>query len=148
MNTYIKERREEGFTLIELLVAIVVVGILTSVVIVGIVGLNDNGEQAACQASRDAAKAASAVHNANTGSFPDAFNGATGFTTAELDTSDVTVAAATLTHGSPADWVLHIAGGGKSDHGFVFPGHALSPHGLRKPSTARQMTCSSSAMMR
>ena len=61
MNTYIKERREEGFTLIELLIAIVVVGILTAVVIVGIGGLTDNGAKSACAASRDAAKAASAV---------------------------------------------------------------------------------------
>ena len=48
MNTYIKERREEGFTLIELLIAIVVVGILTAVVIVGIGGLTDNGNGSAC----------------------------------------------------------------------------------------------------
>jgi prepilin-type N-terminal cleavage/methylation domain-containing protein len=65
MNTYIKERREEGFTLIELLIAIVVVGILTAVVIVGIGGLNDNGKKSACQATADAAKAASAVYYSN-----------------------------------------------------------------------------------
>ena len=65
MNTYIKERREEGFTLIELLIAIVVVGILTAVVIVGIGGLTDNGKKGACQASKDAAKAAVAVHYSN-----------------------------------------------------------------------------------
>ena len=58
MNTYIKERREEGFTLIELLIAIVVVGILTAVVIVGIGGLTDTGSKSACAASLDAAKAA------------------------------------------------------------------------------------------
>ena len=66
MNTYIKERREEGFTLIELLIAIVVVGILTAVVIVGIGGLADNGKNSACAASKDAAKAAQAVHYNNT----------------------------------------------------------------------------------
>ena len=65
MNTYIKERRDEGFTLIELLIAIVVVGILTAVVIVGIGGLTDTGKKSACQASRDAAKAAAAVHYNN-----------------------------------------------------------------------------------
>jgi len=65
MNTYIKGRREEGFTLIELLIAIVVVGILTAVVIVGIGGLTNSGKKSTCQASLDAAKAAVAVHYAN-----------------------------------------------------------------------------------
>lgn len=109
MNTYIKERRDEGFTLIELLIAIVVVGILTAVVIVGIGGLTDNGASSACKASRDAAKAATAVHKANTGSYPVGFG--TGATPAanliqpnELDTSDVTVTATTLSHGG--DWTV------------------------------------------
>jgi prepilin-type N-terminal cleavage/methylation domain-containing protein len=74
MNTYIKERREEGFTLIELLIAIVVVGILTAVVIVGIGGLPNTGSKGACQASADAAKAASVVHHANAGAWPADFN--------------------------------------------------------------------------
>ena len=65
MNTYIKGRREEGFTLIELLIAIVVVGILTAVVIVGIGGLTNSGKKSTCQASVDSVKAAVAVHYAN-----------------------------------------------------------------------------------
>ena len=36
MNEYMEERKEQGFTLIELLIAIVVVGILAAVAIVGI----------------------------------------------------------------------------------------------------------------
>jgi prepilin-type N-terminal cleavage/methylation domain-containing protein len=107
MNTYIKERRDEGFTLIELLIAIVVVGILTAVVIVGIGGLTNNGSNSACAASRDAAKAASAVHKANVNTYPSSF---TDFTAAELDTSDVTVAATTIKHGT--DWTLHFTSGG------------------------------------
>ena len=90
MNTYIKERREEGFTLIELLIAIVVVGILTAVVIVGIGGLNDTGSKSACTVSLDAAKAAAVVHKANTGSYPTGFD-VDLITAAELDTTDVTV---------------------------------------------------------
>jgi len=41
------------------------VGVLTAVAIVGIGGLVDNGHVSACQASADAAKAASAVYFSN-----------------------------------------------------------------------------------
>lgn len=62
-------RRDGGFTLVEIVIAIVLVGILSAVVVVGIGNLTDKGETAACQASLDAAKAATVVYyssNANT----------------------------------------------------------------------------------
>jgi prepilin-type N-terminal cleavage/methylation domain-containing protein len=66
-----KRAQEGGFTLIELLIAIVVVGILAAVVIVGIGSLTNKGAKSTCQASADAAKAASVVHYANTnGTWP------------------------------------------------------------------------------
>ena len=116
MNTYIKDRREEGFTLIELLIAIVVVGILTAVVIVGIGGLNDTGKTGACQASLDAAKAGAAVHYANTGGYPTNFNAmVTHAPRPELDLgsgvemSTTTVANDTIAHGT--DWSIVMLGG-------------------------------------
>lgn len=68
--------RAEGFTLVELLIAIVVVGVLTAVAIIGITGVVDKGQTSACQASADAAKAASSVFYANSGSssFPADFH--------------------------------------------------------------------------
>lgn len=65
MNAYLEERDEQGFTLIELLIAIVVVGVLTAVAIIGVAALTDQGKQSACEASVDAAKAAQAVYYAN-----------------------------------------------------------------------------------
>jgi type IV pilus assembly protein PilA len=71
MEDYIQDRKEQGFTLIELLIAIVVVGILTAVAIVGIAGLTNNGKTSACKASLDAAKAATAVYYSNNnGTYP------------------------------------------------------------------------------
>jgi len=49
---------ELGFTLVELLLAIVVVGILTAVALVGISGLTDTAKKATCQTTLDASRAA------------------------------------------------------------------------------------------
>jgi prepilin-type N-terminal cleavage/methylation domain-containing protein len=87
-----EKKRESGFTLIELLIAIVVVGILTAVAIVGIAGLTNKGSNSACTATSDAAKAAIAVHFANTGQYPQ-------------DWHDLTAATA------PAQPELELAGG-------------------------------------
>lgn len=64
------QARDQGFTLIEIVIAIVLVGILSAVAVVGIGSLTSKGNSAACTSSLDAAKAASVVHFASTGSYP------------------------------------------------------------------------------
>lgn len=56
---------DRGFTLVEILVAVVVVGILASVAVIGVQGLQRNGSLAACESSLDAAKAASVAYYAD-----------------------------------------------------------------------------------
>lgn len=76
-----QRKNEQGFTLIELLIAIVVVGILTAVAIVGIGSLTNKGEAATCAASADAAKAAAIVHYANnSNAYPSDFRAMTNAT--------------------------------------------------------------------
>ncbi len=61
---------DKGFTLIEILIAIVLVGVLSAVAVVGIGNLVSKGSTSACQASADGAKAASAVYFASSSRYP------------------------------------------------------------------------------
>ncbi len=103
-----QEKREQGFTLIELLIAIVVVGILTAVAIVGIAGLTNKGNGAACSATIDAAKTASGVYYANNnGKYPGAFTDLTSTNPPLLDLTGVTVSATTITpSGGGGSWTV------------------------------------------
>lgn len=70
-----QSHRDKGFTLVEILIAIVVVGILAGVAIVGINSLTSTGNKSACTTSGDAAKAAAAAYYAtNGGSYPTTFS--------------------------------------------------------------------------
>lgn len=65
-------RNDEGFTLVEILISIVLVGILSAVVVVGIGNLTSKGSSSACAASLDAAKAGAVVfYSTNGNKFPD-----------------------------------------------------------------------------
>jgi prepilin-type N-terminal cleavage/methylation domain-containing protein len=56
---------DKGFTLIEILIAIVLIGVLSAVAVVGIGNMLSTGSTSACEASKDASKAASAVYFAS-----------------------------------------------------------------------------------
>lgn len=63
--------RADGFTLVEIVIAIVLVGVLSAVVVVGVSRITGKGESAACTASRDAAESASVSYFALHGQYPD-----------------------------------------------------------------------------
>lgn len=79
-------RHDDGFTLIEILIAIVLVGILSAVAVVGISNLVSKGGTSACNATRDAATAASTVYYASNATYPINFTA--------LTTGNVTIPAA------------------------------------------------------
>ena len=113
-----KSKREQGFTLIELLIAIVVVGILTAVAIVGIAGLTNKGNTSACSATLDASRSAAAVFYANNaGKYPSSFSDLTSPTPPLLTIpSGVTEGTTTLSANS---WTVTMTGGGTTANTFT-----------------------------
>ncbi len=101
--------RDTGFTLVEILIAIVLVGILSAVVVVGVGSLTEQGEESACTASLDAAKAGSIVFFAQNAAHADDFTEmiADGALTVP---SDVTATATTLS-GQGGSWTLTLTPG-------------------------------------
>ncbi len=68
------DRDDKGFTLIEILIAIVLIGVLSAVAVVGIGNMLSTGSNSACEASKDASKAASTVYFAsNSNKYPVSF---------------------------------------------------------------------------
>jgi prepilin-type N-terminal cleavage/methylation domain-containing protein len=61
---------QKGFTLIELLVVIIILGILAAVVVLAVNGLQDQGENNACDTERKAIEAAAAAFFADEDEFP------------------------------------------------------------------------------
>jgi prepilin-type N-terminal cleavage/methylation domain-containing protein len=108
-------RRDSGFTMVEILIAIVLVGILSAVVVVGVGTLTDQGEESACTASLDASKAGSVVYFAQNSEFPDTFPDMTGAGALEAP-SDVTVADKTMTG---QGWTLTLTGDGTAKPTFA-----------------------------
>jgi prepilin-type N-terminal cleavage/methylation domain-containing protein len=103
--------RDAGFTLVEIVIAIVLVGILSAVAVVGIGSLTDKGNDSACEASLDAAKAAAVVHLASTNSYPATLTAmTTGSTPALTLPSGVAIAASGLATTGPA-WTLTMTPG-------------------------------------
>jgi general secretion pathway protein G len=101
-----KRAQNDGFTLIELLIAIVVVGVLAAVVIVGVGSLTDNGKGAACNASIDSAEAAQTVYYANNSKYPADVAAMVG---KELQLSGATV---TVNKIAGTGWSVEATGGG------------------------------------
>jgi prepilin-type N-terminal cleavage/methylation domain-containing protein len=108
-----KRAQEGGFTLIELLIAIVVVGILAAVVIVGVNSLSNRGQASACTVTKDAANAAAIVHYANTSpnAYPTLFSQMTAANELVPSGGATVNAAGDVITGS-GGWTLTISGGG------------------------------------
>ena len=121
-----KQECEGGFTLIELLIAIVVVGILAAVAIVGISGLQEKGQTAACNTSLDSAKAASELYYSITGGkFPQTFSDLTNPPNGGqplLDTPPGVTTSATTLEGKGGKWTVTMIPGANPTSRTTFSG--------------------------
>jgi prepilin-type N-terminal cleavage/methylation domain-containing protein len=124
MNSYMEKRSENGFTLVELLVAVVLVGVLAAVAIVGLTGVTKTGNNSACSTTLGSAQAAATTYYANTGAYPKTTGPAPiGFDALANAVPSVWTYPANVHHAgnvmyqgssSSPDWSVTMAGGGAS----------------------------------
>ena len=65
------DHRQRGFSLVELLVVIAILGILATVAVFAVRGINDTGEQSACDSDRRIVTQAMEARFAESGSYSD-----------------------------------------------------------------------------
>jgi prepilin-type N-terminal cleavage/methylation domain-containing protein len=93
-------RGQAGFTLIELLVVITILGILAAVVVFSVGGINNRGENAACQTDETTLRTAQEAYYAQNNKYADS---ATTLRTAGFLGSDATLHSTVATDGPDAD---------------------------------------------
>ena len=120
-----KQQRDEGFTLIELLTAIVIVGVLSAVAIVGVGGLQEKGQTAACTTSLEAATSATEIYYSVTGGqYPQTFHDLTNPPTGHplLDPAPGITLTATTLEGKSGGWAITLVPGANPSDLTTFTG--------------------------
>jgi prepilin-type N-terminal cleavage/methylation domain-containing protein len=109
----VDNQKNRGFTLIEILIAIVLVGVLAGVVVVGIGALTEKGSAAACTASADASRAGSTLYYTEAGAYPSTIAEMVESETLSLPDT-VSVDGSGLVAAGP-DWVMTMQTGSDAD---------------------------------
>jgi len=137
---------------VEILIAIVLVGILSAVVVVGVSNLTSKGGDAACAASLDAAKAGSQVYLASNGSYPTTFTQMTSGASPALTVPSGVTANANGAAMTGSGWTLTLWAAGSAAPVFtcfssVPAGFTVGPNGhlYKHVSTAVTWNAASSA---
>ena len=102
-------QRDEGFTLIELLLVVIILGILSTVVVVSVRGIKDRGGSTACESSRATVRVSVESYYARHASYPPDL-GAAGMGFVENDDKLITEGPAPWANtleGGPGKWTFH-----------------------------------------
>lgn len=101
--------REAGFTLIELLLVIIILGILSTVVVVSVRGINDRGGASACESSRSTVRVSVEAYFARTATYPASLHDLKSDFIEDAD-KVITIGPAPYTNtleGGPGKWTFH-----------------------------------------
>lgn len=129
-------RFDGGFTLVEILIAIVLVGVLSTVVVLGIGSLSGKGSTAACTASLDAARTGSNVYFTGANAFPTTLRQMTSAAAPSLELASGVTLDATGTRASGNGWTLTMTPGvGASAPTFVCSNATPTPAAITTTST-------------
>lgn len=102
-------QRDEGFTLIELLLVVIILGVLSTVVVVSVRGIRDRGGSTACESSRTTVRVSVESYFARNSDYPETLHD---LKADFIEDADKVISAGPAPYtntleGGPGKWMFH-----------------------------------------